>query len=164
MYLLRHEIFYKGKYTGYDIYENGLVYRHKNGDYYEIKPYYDHSGYQRVALNITGKHKNYYVHRLVAKYYLKSWNKDLTVNHIDGDKTNNHYYNLEMVTRSENVKHYYENLETEHPTRYFTDKQAEEIRKEYNKGDVKIKDLANKYQVIPRVINNIINRVNYKNT
>lgn len=163
MYLLRHEIFYKGKYTGYDIYENGLVYRHKKDDYYEIKPILDHAGYKKVSINITGKFKNYYVHRLVAKYYLKSWNKDLTVNHIDGDKLNNHYYNLEMLSLSDNVKHYYKNLNTKHLSKYFTNEQAKEIRLLHKQGDLTIKQIAEKYNVIPKVITNIVNGITYKN-
>ena len=48
-------------------------------------------------------------HRLVAAYFVprpKVINKSvLEVNHIDGDKSNNHFSNLEWVTRSENLKH-----------------------------------------------------------
>lgn len=48
-------------------------------------------------------------HRLVAAYFVPrpkvKGNIVLEVNHIDGDKSNNHYTNLEWVTRSENLKH-----------------------------------------------------------
>jgi hypothetical protein len=48
-------------------------------------------------------------HRLVAAYFVPrpkvKGNSVLEVNHIDGDKSNNHYTNLEWVTRSENLKH-----------------------------------------------------------
>jgi hypothetical protein len=48
-------------------------------------------------------------HRLVAAYFVnrpkvKSTSL-LEVNHIDGNKSNNHFSNLEWVTRSENLKH-----------------------------------------------------------
>jgi hypothetical protein len=48
-------------------------------------------------------------HRLVAAYFVPKpkvkGNINLEVNHIDGDKSNNHFSNLEWVTRSENLKH-----------------------------------------------------------
>ena len=45
------------------------------------------------------------VHRLVAKLFLPDFNEELDVNHIDGNKQNNSVSNLEMVSRSENLKH-----------------------------------------------------------
>lgn len=45
------------------------------------------------------------MHRLVCwKYRLNPENKE-TVNHIDGDKSNNHSWNLEWATRSEQTQH-----------------------------------------------------------
>lgn len=60
-------------------------------------------GYYRV--NIGGKHQ--YVHRLIAMAF---FDEDITgkdVNHIDGDHWNNYLYNLEIVTRKENIHHAY---------------------------------------------------------
>jgi hypothetical protein len=57
------------------------------------------SGYTQVGIWLQ--------HRLVAEAFLglpedETW----TVNHIDGNKTNNHYSNLEWLPHSENVKHW----------------------------------------------------------
>jgi len=46
-------------------------------------------------------------HRLVAQNYVPGYFEGAVVNHIDGDKYNNHYTNLEWVTQKENVHHYF---------------------------------------------------------
>lgn len=66
----------------------------------------DRSGYKEVG--ISGK--SYLVHRLILKTFESNNLCDsLDVNHIDGDKTNNNISNLEWCTRSQNVKHSFNN-------------------------------------------------------
>lgn len=67
----------------------------------------DNVGYIQVNLYKEGKKKYMRIHRLVAKYFVPNPENKPIVNHIDGDKTNNHYTNLEWVDNSENVQHYY---------------------------------------------------------
>lgn len=57
-------------------------------------------GYKTVS--ILGKSN--YVHRLVAEAFLDT-EKNQCVNHIDGDKLNNHYSNLEWLTYKQNSEH-----------------------------------------------------------
>lgn len=64
----------------------------------------DGKGYPQVTLATSGKHKSVRVHRLMAKQFL-NFNRNMQVNHIDGDKTNNHITNLEMVTMEKNMSH-----------------------------------------------------------
>jgi len=62
-------------------------------------------GYKLVSINKDNKGKTFLVHRLVAAAFIPNpYNKE-TVNHIDGNKTNNHVSNLEWCTRSENQYH-----------------------------------------------------------
>lgn len=62
------------------------------------------AGYRRVILYTPVK-KRFFIHRLVALHFCNGYSDDLVVNHIDGNKTNNYYKNLEWVTKSENDKH-----------------------------------------------------------
>lgn len=65
-------------------------------------------GYLRVSLMYSGKPHNYMVHRLVAGAFLDNPKNKKEVNHINGDKQDNHVDNLEWVTSSENLIHAYE--------------------------------------------------------
>jgi len=64
----------------------------------------DSARYSRVTLRLGGLPHRFFVHRLVALHFLKTSNKP-HVNHIDGDKFNNVYINLEWCTQSENMIH-----------------------------------------------------------
>ena len=61
------------------------------------------SGYRRVKIERFG----YLVHRLVAAAFLDppSSSCQWLVNHVDGNKGNNHVQNLQYVTASENARH-----------------------------------------------------------
>ncbi|MBG5429516.1 HNH endonuclease [Pseudomonas aeruginosa] len=63
------------------------------------------SGYMSVGLCANGRQKNTTVHKIVALAFLDKAFESLEVNHIDGDKLNNHHSNLEWVTRLENLNH-----------------------------------------------------------
>lgn len=66
------------------------------------------SGYPRVSLN-NSSIKTIEVHRLVALNFVDNVEDNSQVNHIDGNKENNHYFNLEWVTPKENITHAIEN-------------------------------------------------------
>src|SRR5699024_10761196 len=62
-------------------------------------------GYLTVALSKRSIKKQFYVHRLVALYFVDNPNKYNEVNHIDEDKENNYFLNLEWCTRKQNMNH-----------------------------------------------------------
>lgn len=63
------------------------------------------NGYLRVFINLDGKSKGYFVHRLVAEAFIPNIDNLPVVNHKDGDKHNNNVDNLEWTTASRNNKH-----------------------------------------------------------
>lgn len=61
--------------------------------------------YMSVCLYGEDKKENYrYIHRLVAEHFIGEI-EGFEINHIDGDKRNNFYLNLEISTRQENQDH-----------------------------------------------------------
>ena len=65
-------------------------------------------GYVKADLWKNGKRTQTTVHRIAAIAF-HGYKDGMEVNHIDGDKRNNHFANLEWVSRSGNVIHaYYE--------------------------------------------------------
>ena len=74
-----------------------------------MKPYTNQRGYLRVDIK-SGCRRTYLVHQLVALAFIPNDNpieKD-TVDHIDGDKTNNNVENLRWLSRADNIKAYQE--------------------------------------------------------
>jgi hypothetical protein len=65
-----------------------------------LKPRLHSNGYHRVQLY----RKDYYIHRLVAQSFIPNESNCTDVDHIDGDKTNNHILNLRWCTRSQNAR------------------------------------------------------------
>ena len=59
-------------------------------------------GYHCVGLTKNKKRKHFKVHRLVANNFVDNPFNKPCVNHIDENKKNNHYSNLEWVTHKEN--------------------------------------------------------------
>jgi hypothetical protein len=95
------------KVDGYEEYEvdtNGVIYGKKGNPLkFSINP----KGYCMVVFSINGKTKGFGIHQIVARQFIinDAPGDKTQVNHIDGDKTNNHIENLEWVTAKENMRH-----------------------------------------------------------
>lgn len=90
----------------YSVDEYGNVYSHMYGKLRKLKPYINKRGYVMFRLRIDGKTVQYSGHHLsyfvnVAKF---DTSDGLQIDHIDGNKLNNHYSNLRRVTASDNQR------------------------------------------------------------
>lgn len=90
----------KANYT-YDR-DNGCVFNNKKG-----RPALsiNSEGYHQVVPSIKGKYKCMKAHHTVWYFEYGEWPAS-TIDHIDGDKTNNHFSNLRLVTHRENLQAY----------------------------------------------------------
>lgn len=67
-----------------------------------LKPSADKDGYLRLTLGSTN---NVYIHRLVAENFYDKPNDDRNqVNHLDGNRQNNHVLNLEWCNARRNIQ------------------------------------------------------------
>lgn len=100
-------------------------------------------GYLQVNLDFNGKNKTKKVHRLVAKAFIPNIENKPQVNHIDGNKKNNHINNLEWCTNRENVQHAFDIglNETMRKASSITIKNAQKIAHEKRKRAVIQTDL-----------------------
>lgn len=86
--------------------KDGRMRKHKGR---VLKPLLNDRGYERVTLSNDGRCNIKRVHRLVLETFKPHVNmSDLQVNHMDGDKLNNHLINLEWVTARDNILHAYD--------------------------------------------------------
>lgn len=94
---------YRGKYI---ITNTGKVYNNFIGKEMKFRLI---QGYPHVGLRVfDGKistQKLYKIHRLVAEYFIPNPNNYPIVNHIDGNKQNSNYLNLEWCTYKQNSEH-----------------------------------------------------------
>lgn len=70
-----------------------------------LSPHFDKDGYLRIDLYKNKVRKKFGIHQLVALSFIDGYFEGAVVNHIDEDKANNHFSNLEWVTVKENTNH-----------------------------------------------------------
>jgi hypothetical protein len=105
-------------YPEYSITTDGRVFSHKkpggNGkgkvlDYSykrELKPQKNKKGYLKIFLEQnTDRSRHTSIHRLVAETYIPNPHNYDTVNHINGDKTDNRVENLEWMSNADNIEY-----------------------------------------------------------
>jgi hypothetical protein len=123
----------------YSITEDGKVFSHRKDRYITLGKHA--KGYRNANLWERQKAKNFLVHRLVALAFISNPENHKEVNHIDGNKENNHVSNLEWCTRTENIKHSYDTGLYIHPKgeKWWSSKLNEEDVK-YIRNNYKFRD------------------------
>lgn len=93
------------RFYNYEVYEDGQVYSYYRNRF--LVGDITKQGYLQYTLSIDGKRTRIKAHQLVANLFIDKpySDKELIINHKDGNKLNNHYSNLEWVTYYENNLH-----------------------------------------------------------
>jgi ribose 1,5-bisphosphokinase PhnN len=122
--------------------------------------------YLKATLSKGGLKKIIPVHRMVARAFVAGYEPGLTVNHIDFNKMNNCYRNLEWITALKNIEHAVANgsrasmLGELHPSSKLTSTQVINIRHAHD--SVSVRQLARLYRVTPQSVSSILKRQTWK--
>ena len=102
-------VYFDGEITKYVISKTGRVFNTKSGK--ELKWKKDTRGYWKVTISHKGVAKDKRIHTLVALGFVENPNPEKynIVNHIDGNKLNPIYTNLEWTDFSGNMRHAIDN-------------------------------------------------------
>ena len=151
-------------YTNYELSKKGQIRNVKTGRILNCNNVMNHKGYVRVTIYHNGIQLTRNLHRLVMESF-DGLKDSMEVNHMDGDKLNNSFYNLEWVTRAENARHaasnnLYKSCEEVH-TAVFDNNIVEKICQSFSDGNSIIKTMND--LSIPNTDNNFSNLSKIKN-
>lgn len=105
---------------------------------------------------------NFYIHILVAKHFIPNIFNKPTVNHIDGNKSNNCVNNLEWATQKEQAQHAIKNNLTTVNTKKLNEEKAVEIYKLVWSNQYTVKEISNIYDISKYTIWAIKNKKAWK--
>lgn len=138
-----HEVSNTGKVRSVDrMIPQGVHERKLNGK--ELTQFKTNDGYSIISLSRDASCKTKIVHRLVAINFIPNSENKPHVNHLDGNKTNNHVSNLEWATISENAIHAFKNklrvspFGVDNGNSKMTDESIKEIRRLLNNGTTQV--------------------------
>lgn len=152
----------------YQISNYGRVKSFQKGMVKILKPGLHNCGYLYVNLGKDGKHKKCKIHRLVAEAFIPNPLNLPEIDHIDGNKMNNYFKNLERVTSLENKHRAFQNglypIGEKYPKAKLTNEQARFIRENYIPRDPKFGEaaLARRFDVRRDVVKAVVTGRTYK--
>lgn len=152
----------------YKVSEDGEIFGPKVG---KIKQRLNSDGYYIVTIGgFNSRRTSERVHRIVAECYCKKPYSEerLEVNHIDMDRKNNNYKNLEWVTHKQNVLHSSSKgryagriIGEKNPKAKLNEEQVLEIKKLIEEGCV-TSEICKRFGVGNTAINNIKRKITWK--
>lgn len=89
-------------YPGYAASQLGEIFKIKDGVFVPMKLSKTRSGHLTASTRKNNRRRTEYAHRLVMDAWVGP--SDLVVDHIDNNPANNFLYNLQYVTREENLR------------------------------------------------------------
>jgi len=135
----------------YAISKDGIVTSYKGSYPRELKASVVNPGYPIVILQNGNIKKKFYIHRLVAIYFIPNPNNLDTVNHINGIKTDNCLENLEWLSKKDNNKHAFNTgLQASRESRKSTkisNTELQNLYKDGHSGKFTCQELATKYNL-----------------
>ncbi len=149
---------------GYKISNQGRIKSHTGK---VLKTFHNSRGYVTIRISNYGNPKSITLHRIVAKAFVPNPNNLPEVNHIDSNRANNNFNNLEWCTHSQNQFHAYksgfrDHKGDNHPQRKINSDIVKEIRSRYIPYVCTGKKLAAEYGITVSSLNNIISGKNWK--
>lgn len=152
--------------TMYLISDDGRVFSEISNKY--LKPFKTKQGYCLVDISHDGKTYTRQLHRLVALTFIPNPLKLETVNHKNGNKECNAVWNLEWMTRLDNVRHAWKTglakprYGTDNPANVYTEDQIHAVCKLLEIGELNNKRIAEKCDVNVTLIRDIKFRGKWK--
>lgn len=150
--------------SNYSVSEDGKVRNDISGRV--LKPYPNNRSYLYVELQINKEQKRFYVHQLVARHFVAGYEPGLVVNHIDGNKQNNHYTNLQWTTIKDNCIHAHKNGLGKNGINHYNAKLManDPFQIKHLKGlGMSNRQISYLYGVAETLIHNIVHDKSYKN-
>lgn len=131
----------------------GQVFRTRDGR--EVLFPQDSNGYQRFSIWFAGMNIRVMKHRVIwiAAHGLPPYDISMTIDHMNGDKSDNRIENLQLISQDENL---WKGL------RKLSSAQAREVRMRYAAGGVTFDALAKEYDVSTASIRKIVHCLSYK--
>ena len=114
------------------------------------------NGYYQVRTLLNGVRYHLYSHRIIYTYFKGTILNGLSIDHINGCKTDNRPENLEPVTHKENKRRARNNIKG-----HLTEKDVSKIRKRYDSGE-SVKSFYREYNAGYQAINNAAQRITWR--
>lgn len=124
--------------------------------------------YLAIGLWNKSEGKNVRIHNLVASAFVPNPENKTEINHIDGNKLNNHFSNLEWCTHKENIQHAHKNklVKSACGEKIYNSKLTKEdvlkIKKLYNSGEYYQHEIATMFNVTSANIQSITSNSSWK--